>query len=145
MKDKNKWALCHRHHTMLKTRKARMLLIRESLMMTSQYVWTNQLKVINKRLLVVHHNLQQTSSDANDFWLCITTYSRPAPTQTTSGCASQPTADQLRRKRMSLKRKTVSDELDSCVKEYSFAVRYTRKVQNPLAQMNSFYKACTVI
>ncbi|KAJ8885756.1 hypothetical protein PR048_011956 [Dryococelus australis] len=36
----------------------------------------------------------------------------------TSGCASQPTVDQLRHKRISMKRKTVSDELDSCMKDY---------------------------
>ncbi|KAJ8875185.1 hypothetical protein PR048_023080 [Dryococelus australis] len=38
--------------------------------------------------------------------------------QTTSGCSSQPTVNQLRRKRISTKRKTVSDELDSCMTEY---------------------------
>ncbi|KAJ8882158.1 hypothetical protein PR048_018646 [Dryococelus australis] len=38
--------------------------------------------------------------------------------QASSDCVSQPTVDQLRCKRISMKKKTISDELDSCMKEY---------------------------
>ncbi|KAJ8878548.1 hypothetical protein PR048_019126 [Dryococelus australis] len=57
------------------------------------------------------------NSDVEDESVCADEPAESHP-QTTSGCASQLTVDQLRRKRVSMKRKTVSDELDSCMKEY---------------------------
>ncbi|KAJ8875557.1 hypothetical protein PR048_023453 [Dryococelus australis] len=56
-------------------------------------------------------------SDVDDESVCADEPAESHP-QTTHGCASQPTVDHLRRKRLPMKRKTVSDELDSSMKEY---------------------------